>query len=377
MKVVIILTLFVLYSSQLLFAAPDSIPDVKYTFKARVVRIFKGQKFAERYEAKRQFNHYIERQEFEKAVELMTIKLSTLDSLESDYKMNTAGYLHGLRGYAHFNLRNYKKAMSDVNRTIEILPKWSAAYYFRGLIHYQNGDYQEAVDDHTQAIDDKHRNKRKVDLSYYYARGNAYMALRQYENAMADYTKCIKLNSKWVRPYLNRGSARQALGDKGAFADYEKAIALNPKLINGYASLGMYYYKQKDYDAAIQVIMDGMNHIPDNQYLYYYAGGFYLEKGDNPHAIKHFTKYLEMNRNDTLDMLDNSGNIRPLVGISVAYYNMGDKENSRKYFDQAKEIQPFFDNIMEGIKENVRKCNPFLEKETETLRLMAEEFRNQ
>jgi hypothetical protein len=61
----------------------------------------------------------------------------------------------------------------------------------------------------------------------------------------------------------------------------------------------------------------------------------------------------------------------------VAYYNIGDKENSRKYFYQAKEIQPFFDNLMEGIKENAQQCNPFLEKETETLRLMVEEFRYQ
>jgi tetratricopeptide (TPR) repeat protein len=273
-------------------------------------------------------------------------------------------------------MKEYEAAMGDLNRAICINPKWSYGYYYRGLVHYYLGDYQPAVDDYTKAI--KHKHNKKIDAYYYIARGDAYSAQRQYENATKDYTKCIKLNSKWVLPYLRRGSTSQFLEDQqGAEADFKKAIELDPCLDNGYLGLGMLYYKQKDYDAAIQVIMDGMNHIPDNQYLYYYAGGFYLEKGDNALAIKHFTKFLEMNRNDTQDMVDNGGNIRPLVGISVAYYNIGDKENSRKYFYQAKEIQPFFDNIMEGITENAQQCNPFLEKETETLRLMVEEFRYQ
>ena len=107
-----------------------------------------------------------------------------------------------------------------------------------------------------------------MDINYYFARGNAYMALVQYENAIKDFTKCIKLNSKWVWPYLNRGTSRQAIQDQaGAKADFEKAIVLDPYLISGYSSLSMYYYKQKEYDAAIKVIMDGMDHIPDNQYL--------------------------------------------------------------------------------------------------------------
>ncbi len=378
MKTGILFTLFILLSSQLISSAPDSTSSIKYSMKARIIRVFKGQKWAERYETNKQFNEYLNNQDFQNAVELITDRLLTLDSLENDYKMNTAGFFHGLRGYAQYFLMNYDVAMNDVNRAIEVVPNWSRGYYFRGLIHYQLGDYQAALDDYTQAIEDKHKHRRKVDNHYYFARGDAYCwALGQFENAISDYTKCIKMKPKWALPYLHRGSARQLLQDyTGAIADYEKGIALDPYLIIGYQNLAGCYYKQKDYDAAIKVTMDGLHHFPDNPYLYQMAGGFYLAKGDNPQAIIYFTKCLEINSNDSLTLIMNRNDLRPLIGISVANYNIGDKENSRKYYDQAREIQPFFDNALEGIEEMTTKCSPFLEQEKKTLRLMVEEFKD-
>ena len=85
MKTGIVFTLFILLSSQLIFSAPDSIPGVKYTFKARLIRVFQGKKWAERYETWQQFNEYIKKQEFQKAVDFMTAKLSTVDTLEKPY----------------------------------------------------------------------------------------------------------------------------------------------------------------------------------------------------------------------------------------------------------------------------------------------------
>jgi len=373
MKPGVFLILLILLSSQLLSAVPDSISSRKYNRQAWFVRIYKGQKGVERHEIKWEFDQYMSKQDFQNAVDFLTDKLSGLDSLENDYRMHTTGYIHGLRGYAQYHLMHYEAAMSDMNRAIELVPKWSFGYYLRGLIHYQLRDLKAAIDDYTQAIDRKHKHKRKVDINYYIARGDAYWNQGEIENAMADFTKCIKLNPGWAYPYLRRGSARRNLQDQqGAKADFEKAIALDPHLIGGYQVLGMFYYGQKDNDAAIEVIMNGLHHNPDSPVLYEMAGSFYLEKGDNTQAITYFTKCLEMFSDDSKDMT----RLQALIGISVTYYIKDDKETSRKYFDQANQVLLVLNNGTKGLEEFEKYCLGLMEKETEILSRMVEEFNN-
>jgi tetratricopeptide (TPR) repeat protein len=367
MKTGIIFTLFIFLSFQLLSSPPDSISKKKYRGKAKLARMFKGEKWEERHEISKAFNEYMGNGEFQKAVDFLTDELAGLDSLEHNYKMKTAGYIHGLRGYALYFLEDYEAAMKDVNRAIEVLPKWSAGYYFRGLIHYDSFDFQAAAQDYTLAI----KNKRKADINYHFARANVYWDLGEIENAATDYTKCIKLEPAWAYPYVRRGSARHALEDlPGAKADYEKAIALDPHLIVGYQVLGTFYLKQNDCDAAIEVVLNGLHHNPDSPLLHETAGSFYLEKGENSQAITHFVKCLEMYDDDSEDMT----RLQALVGISVTYYLMGDKENSMKYFDLASQLQPVLNQGEEGLEEFSRYCLGFMEKELETLPRMAKEF---
>jgi tetratricopeptide (TPR) repeat protein len=366
MKTGVFITLFILLSSQLVLSAPDTTSSKKYRGRAIFFRIARGQKGVERYRIYREYHEHMSNQEFQKAIDFLTNKLSRLDSLENEYKMNTVGYMHGWRGYAHYVLMHKEAARSDVNRAIEIRPEWSSGYYYRGLIHYISGDYQAASDDYTTAINLKH--KRKADIGYYYARGNAYYAQRKMEEAMADYSKCIKLKSRWAEPYIRRGSTREFREDQpGARADFEKAIALDPHNIGGYLSLGMHYYKQNDYDAAIEVVMKGLDHCDDNPNLFELAGSIYLEKGDNPQAVTYFTRFLE----------SYSESISATIGNSAAYYDMGDKENARKYFDQARQLQPLLYNGIEGLEQMKNQCPALSKKETEVLRLMMEEFKDQ
>ncbi|MEN8225054.1 MAG: tetratricopeptide repeat protein [Bacteroidota bacterium] len=369
MKTRILFILIILLSSQILSSAPDSTSRKKYSVKARIFRIFYGEKWVERHNIFGEFNKYIRNQDYQNAIDFLTDELSNLDTLKNDYKMHTAGYTYGLRGAAKYLLLHYDAAMSDVNRSIVIVPKWSYGYFIRGNIHYQARDLQAAIDDYTKAIDRKR--KRKEYIHYYYVRGDTYWNNGEIENAMSDFTKCIKLDRKWATPYLRRGSARRSLDDlKGAKADYEKALALNPHLIGGYQVLSYYYFEQKDYDASIGVIMDGLHHNPDNPHLYEYAGSFYLEKGENTHAITYYSKCLEVCRDSTDDLT----RLQALIGISVAYYDEDDKENSRKYFDQAMHLQPLLNNGKEGLEELMGYCMGWMDKEKEVLPRMVEEF---
>ena len=58
-------------------------------------------------------------------------------------------------------------------------------------------------------------------------RGNTKYHLRDYQGAIADYTKAIEINPQYALNYINRGIAKGMSGDHyGACSDYKKAVSV-------------------------------------------------------------------------------------------------------------------------------------------------------
>jgi tetratricopeptide (TPR) repeat protein len=132
------------------------------------------------------------------------------------------------RGAYYSLLSNFVQAINDYDRAIELDPKYADAFYNRGLAHYHLGEHELAVADYTQAIrfipDDpwayfnraityrllpkpEHQNARDdllkvIELKIegpdaladaYWALGNTYLDLKQYDDALASYHEYLKL----------------------------------------------------------------------------------------------------------------------------------------------------------------------------------------
>ena len=108
------------------------------------------------------------------------------------------------RGLAQNNLGKYNKAIADYTKAIELKPTGAFAYYRRGDLQKKLGNYSEAIVDYTKPIE-----LDPTDVDAYYNIGNAHLELGQFSNAIIYYTKFMSLN-----PYDNRGVSKDQLDQR-------------------------------------------------------------------------------------------------------------------------------------------------------------------
>jgi tetratricopeptide (TPR) repeat protein len=74
-------------------------------------------------------------------------------------------------------------------------------------VYYIKGEYDHAIRNYSKAI--------KINPGYtrvYINRGDAYFMKGEYEQAISDYTKALELNPRLAKAYDGRGIAQQASG---------------------------------------------------------------------------------------------------------------------------------------------------------------------
>lgn len=122
--------------------------------------------------------------------------------------------------------------------------------------------------------------------------------MSDYDGAIADYTKAIELNPKYVEAYCNRGTAELQKRDyDGAYADGNQAIAIDPKYADGYFIRGQAKSAKSDYDGAIADFNQAMSLSPSSPYVTHRAFAK-KAKHDLDGAIADFTKAIELNPTD-------------------------------------------------------------------------------
>lgn len=101
-------------------------------------------------------------------------------------------------------------------------PTKAHAHLIRGVELYEDGRYDEAVEEYTKAIE-LYPNYATA----YDGRGSAYADKGQYDLAIADFTKAIEIDPHYIVAYFNRGLSYKAQGEKAkAIADLEEFITL-------------------------------------------------------------------------------------------------------------------------------------------------------
>ena len=161
------------------------------------------------------------------------------------------------------------------------LPQETAEVYFnRGVDSSQKGDFREAISDFNKAID-----VNPEFVVAYLNRGFSYSRMGEFDKAIADYTKAIELNPRYAVAYYNRGFVYRRMGEYDrAILDFTKAIEINPKYASAYYYRGHIYHYNGDYEKAWEDIKKArsLGHKVPSEFLKNLKEAYEKQKGISP-----------------------------------------------------------------------------------------------
>ena len=104
-------------------------------------------------------------------------------------------------GFVKFVLKNYEGAIVDFSKAIELVPN-AKSYFGRGLAYMGIDSLDNAKSDFSEGIALQPNSPR----AFYY-RGGVHYNLGEYSLAIDDYTRAIALKNDYAYAYNDRGSA--------------------------------------------------------------------------------------------------------------------------------------------------------------------------
>ncbi len=208
-------------------------------------------------------------------------------------------------GEAKFNEQDYKGAITYFDKTIEAYPFCGYSYYMKALANDELENYKQAIQDYDKAIE---LNLSDYVQCYYnqdeiYAkRGCAKFNLDDFIGAVCDFDKVIKNNPNSDVTYFNRGKAYDCLYEyTKAINDYGMAIELNSHFSEAYHSRGfLLATKMKDYYGAIDDFDKAIKLTPNKESYYFHRGLSWSLLGDDNEAITNYDMAIEINPKYTL-----------------------------------------------------------------------------
>ena len=203
-------------------------------------------------------------------------------------------------------------------------PALATRYYEAGDKKRQHGDWPGAVEDFTKAIelnahldpakwqkkkgineqasDNSHSDSSEIAVSdsftaYAYTnRGVAQWYMGDFDAAITDFDRALRIKPRLAEAYSGRAAARNAKGDReGALLDFGRALAINKNLGEVYNNRGYVLLHQKELAGAIEDFNRAIELRPTLVAAYEGRGATLMSQARFDLAVKDFTVALKLN----------------------------------------------------------------------------------
>ena len=269
------------------------------------------------------------------------------------------------RGMIHYENEEFEKAFADLNESLRVNKKNALTWSNRGIVRNAQGRAKDALIDIDYAI--------KLEPKYanaHYNRGVVLSGISSNVEAIKSFDKAIELNDKNPWFFISRGSALQAAGKpEAAEKDYKAAIELNKRIADSYVGLsnlylakdeltdafdwadkavetqsrnamalnsrGLIFYKQDKFDDAMYDLNRAIRYAPRLPIAY-------SNRGICNVALKNYEEALE-DHDKAIDLSDSAVS---RINRGVAYMGNGDFEKAKADFAVAEEMAPKFSEVL-------------------------------
>jgi tetratricopeptide (TPR) repeat protein len=129
------------------------------------------------------------------------------------------------RAQLEYRERKLAASVSDFSKAISLSEPRESWFYERGMAYAANSQYKQAIADYDRAIEMTQERR----APYLYQRGWAYWQMQDGDKALADLSKAIALDPALTRAYATRGEVFASKKDwQNALADMNAWVELDP-----------------------------------------------------------------------------------------------------------------------------------------------------
>ncbi len=200
---------------------------------------------------------------------------------------------------------------------LKVAPKHLDVLFLQGLVSYQLGKYDIAIEFLGKAIQGNPSSPE-----YYEYLGNALEAKGDFDAAVESYEKVLSINPAQVNVHCNLGKVFKAQGKLAEAIEHCRiALLLEPNLAEAHSNLGNALNEQGALDAAIEHYHQALSLKPDFADAHYNLATILQKQGKLVAAIEHYGKALKL-KPDWADAFYKLGSIihDQNINLAIEYY---------------------------------------------------------
>ncbi len=182
--------------------------------------------------------------------------------------------------------------------------------------------------------------------NYFFNRGLFFQQAKEWEKALANYSKAEQLNPDNADTYNNKGVVYKEMGQfDRAIDEFLRAVFLNPQYAKAFNNIGVVYYMQKNYQEAIKNYQKAIDLNPENLEAFNNLAIVYKNKNEFEKARAVLNQALSMNpdhpgTNYNLAVLyEESKEITPALHYYRRFVELGSVNYPSLVFEVKKHIQ--------------------------------------
>jgi tetratricopeptide (TPR) repeat protein len=196
--------------------------------------------------------------------------------------------------YAHgwfFNdVKEYDRAIADLDAAIRMNPRYVDAYYERALSHKRKKDLESELKEYNAVINYFPRN-----AGFYNRRGNLFHNRGDQDRAIADYSEAIRLSPDSLGFRANRAVAFESKGaNEQALGDYNELIRLDPGRVDSWLVRANFKSRIHQYDSAVADCSEAIRLDPRSKLAYHNRGMCLCEAGRMDEGLEDLARAIQI-----------------------------------------------------------------------------------